>query len=658
MRAFFKMQLKIYFRLASSYVSPLVIGAFYIILVAAVRLSVGAADVQRILDSNQYIELSANFCMIAAFIISSFVTQTFFYRYKNEGIEYLLYSKPIKRRQIFFSNVFASIIGLVISMALMSAMFFISQLIIPFTFTKALLSTLSFFAAGLLCAALALGIASIAQNFVESKVFQVLVAVMPILGIMTLGFVKFSSSIDVVQTTYQAANRPIILIPNSPDLKGDSSKAVENLNSRIRSQKDLLIENQTTANMLENKEKLAFNPFSKKFNVQKRESIADSADKSKNSFYSRIYWLNFKEYFFPAFTAYDKNLRNWNVWLSYNLLDKKDNKIINKETGELNKEVIKYLKDKYNIDINNQILVKTTDNDLYSLGYNISNFKDIFDWDRFEDKPLFSVGLNDIQNRNFEEFDEFTKKVINIILDKNKKTFIRNILLSESFLDLKAYLTGTVDTVNALEIINFLTGLTRYALLKDKHNFELVKVKIKERSTTEKNDQLKKLFSHIDKKSAILSYVLLANANFKEYTSAIDDYIKARFETKNLTAIQKTRLNSYIEIMRKRAINAFSQLFWTVNIFNIIGEKQNDKFLNSLETKNLVPYLSQSTENFDKFNREYKQSIIKVVKLNDNLIELSRNNYIETSTAIGMTLLVSLTFITLGYLQFERKNFK
>ncbi|WP_430004003.1 hypothetical protein, partial [Mycoplasmopsis bovis] len=60
---------------------------------------------------------------------------------------------------------FASIIGLVISMALMSAMFFISQLIIPFTFTKALLSTLSFFAAGLLCAALALGIASIAQNF-------------------------------------------------------------------------------------------------------------------------------------------------------------------------------------------------------------------------------------------------------------------------------------------------------------------------------------------------------------------------------------------------------------------------------------------------------------------------------------------------------------
>nr|WP_307923411.1 hypothetical protein [Mycoplasmopsis bovis] len=50
--------------------------------------------------------------------------------------------------------------------------------------------------------------------------------------------------------------------------------------------------------------------------------------------------------------------------------------------------------------------------------------------------------------------------------------------------------------------------------------------------------------------------------------------------------------------------------------------------------------------------------IIKVVKLNDNLIELSRNNYIETSTAIGMTLLVSLTFITLGYLQFERKNFK
>ncbi|NEU03213.1 ABC transporter permease, partial [Escherichia coli] len=77
----------------------------------------------------------------------------------------------------------------------------------------------------------------------------------------------------------------------------------------------------------------------------------------------------------------------------------------------------------------------------------------------------------------------------------------------------------------------------------------------------------------------------------------------------------------------------------------IVGERQNGNFANLLETKNLIPYLSESKDKFSKFNKNYKQSIIKVVKLNDNLIELERKNYIETPTSIGITLLVSLTFI-------------
>lgn len=215
-----------------------------------------------------------------------------------------------------------------------------------------------------------------------------------------------------------------------------------------------------------------------------------------------------------------------------------------------------------------------------------------------------------------------------------------------------------MDAVNALEIVDFLTGLTKYALLEEKHNFDLVKTKIEEKAKSEKDPNLKKLLEHLKSKSAILSYDLLQSSNFKEYSSTLDDYINARFDTKELSEIQKTRLNSYISIMRERAINAFSQLFWTINIFNIVGERQNGNFANLLETKNLIPYLSESKEKFSKFNKNYKQSIIKVVKLNDNLIELERKNYIETPTSVGITLLVSLTFITLGYLQFERKNFK
>lgn len=41
-------------------------------------------------------------------------------------------------------------------------------------------------------------------------------------------------------------------------------------------------------------------------------------------------------------------------------------------------------------------MVKIISNDFYFLGYNISNFKDIFDWDRFEEKLFFRIGFNDI----------------------------------------------------------------------------------------------------------------------------------------------------------------------------------------------------------------------------------------------------------------------
>lgn len=75
-------------------------------------------------------------------------------------------------------------------------------------------------------------------------------------------------------------------------------------------------------------------------------------NKVKKLFYLYIYWLNFKEYYFFIFIVYDRNLRNWNVILNYNILNNKLS-VINKENGELNKDVIEYLKIKYNLDINN-----------------------------------------------------------------------------------------------------------------------------------------------------------------------------------------------------------------------------------------------------------------------------------------------------------------
>ncbi|PZW01492.1 ABC transporter permease [Metamycoplasma auris] len=659
MGAFFRMQLKIYFRLWSSYIAPLAIGAFYIVLIALIKLALNTNEVDKLVNSNNYIEAIGNFGMIASFIICTFVTQTFFYRYRREGIEYILYSKPIKRFQIYLSNVLASIIGLVLSMFLMGFTFFISKLIVPIEPKKAIITALSLTWAGLLCGLLGLGIASLVQNFVEMKVFQIIVGIVPILSILVMNFVKFAQGINVVKVGFRVANNPVLLIPNK-DVVG-TNKSIDNLNRRISSLDDLLIENERVANKFENDQKLTFNPLQKEFKTKKIDSSLDIINNSRNSLYSKIFFLNFKEYYFPLLTLHNRSLQNASVYVDYNknLKDRKYYDILDQE-GNLKEDTLKKLNNKYNLNLKEQILFKTDNNDVYALSYHVNNFKNIFGVSdassnaQFE--SFFDYATDDIQNNNFDQFKEFNNRVIKFILNKEYADKIKNVLVN--FLGLEKLLTQNPDVTIVHRVIEILSRLTKHVVLNDEIKFKEEIEKIKEEIKNDKNKDLKELN---DKFSIYLPFLSLETIkekiNLDNLSGLVDNYIKHNFDQSKLSEIQRRKLESALAKTKEKAAEELSKLLWTINVFKIIGLQEDGTFKTTLSTKNFLNYLAQSSTNYNKFV-DYKKGILKVIKLNDNLIEFQRKPYLEPLTALLITYIISSILIIAGYLKFQRKNFK
>lgn len=96
MNSLFRMQLKIYFRQVSSYVLPAILGTFFFLIILATRITVKDPDnLKTILNSGFFITNFGNVGIFCAFIISAFIAQTIFYKYRQEGVEYILFSKPI-----------------------------------------------------------------------------------------------------------------------------------------------------------------------------------------------------------------------------------------------------------------------------------------------------------------------------------------------------------------------------------------------------------------------------------------------------------------------------------------------------------------------------------------------------------------------------------
>ena len=110
MRVFFKMQLKMFYRQKSSYIIAIVLTILNIAIALALFVSLKVADPSgQLANSSEASSMFRTFMVMfgtaSGFMTSAFTLQTLFYKYKEEGIYYVMQSKPITRFEIYTATI-------------------------------------------------------------------------------------------------------------------------------------------------------------------------------------------------------------------------------------------------------------------------------------------------------------------------------------------------------------------------------------------------------------------------------------------------------------------------------------------------------------------------------------------------------------------------
>ena len=136
MRVFFKMQLKMFYRQKSSYIIAIVLTILNIAIALALFVSLKVADPSgQLANSSEASSMFRTFMVMfgtaSGFMTSAFTLQTLFYKYKEEGIYYVMQSKPITRFEIYTATIGAGTIALTTQILITSLGYFAGTFFIP-----------------------------------------------------------------------------------------------------------------------------------------------------------------------------------------------------------------------------------------------------------------------------------------------------------------------------------------------------------------------------------------------------------------------------------------------------------------------------------------------------------------------------------------------
>ncbi|MDD7896549.1 ABC transporter permease [Metamycoplasma hyosynoviae] len=281
MKAFFKIQLKLFYRQISYYISAIVLSLINVVIAFSLYISLKVADpsgkfVQSTEASSMYRSFMVVFGTVSGFMTSAFAMQNLFYKYKEEGLFYVMQSKPITKREIFVATIFAGIIVLASQIGINSIGYFIGTFFIPALPLKhKFLSWLVFFAASFLISLVSMSIGAIGNNFVQAKSYQFVAGWIP--GI----FVLISFFISTPGRTKANLVQPIAVAKNAYIVKQKKSDEEDLKNIKF------------IANPL-NVNKFSFlidNTFSQK------EDFRTTIDKTRRNFYHKVFWMDLSSYF-------------------------------------------------------------------------------------------------------------------------------------------------------------------------------------------------------------------------------------------------------------------------------------------------------------------------------------------------------------------------
>lgn len=194
MRVFFKMQLKMFYRQKSSYIIAIVLTILNIAIALALFVSLKVADPSgQLANSSEASSMFRTFMVMfgtaSGFMTSAFTLQTLFYKYKEEGIYYVMQSKPITRFEIYTATIGAGTIALTTQILITSLGYFVGTFFIPaLTLTSKFTSWITFFLASLLIGILSMGIGAIGHNFIQSKSYQFLAGWIPTIFVLIFFF--------------------------------------------------------------------------------------------------------------------------------------------------------------------------------------------------------------------------------------------------------------------------------------------------------------------------------------------------------------------------------------------------------------------------------------------------------------------------------------
>lgn len=285
MKVFFKMQLKMFYRQKSSYIIAIVLTILNIAIALALFVSLKVADPSgQLANSSEASSMFRTFMVMfgtaSGFMTSAFTLQTLFYKYKEEGIYYVMQSKPITRFEIYTATIGAGTIALTTQILITSLGYFVGTFFIPaLTLTSKFTSWITFFLASLLIGILSMGIGAIGHNFIQSKSYQFLAGWIPTIFVLIFFFLSTP-----------AKTKTNIMLPLST---AKNSYVVRNYKNDQ--------EKQNAAKFVASPYRFGQYEFEVENRVSTKTNFVDSIKEANLTLYNRIYWMDVSTYFSSIF---------------------------------------------------------------------------------------------------------------------------------------------------------------------------------------------------------------------------------------------------------------------------------------------------------------------------------------------------------------------
>ncbi len=593
MLAFLKLQLKLYFRHKSSYIVPLILGLFFIAIRGALYLAIkNTNEVANIFNSSFLSRNLSAFALFTTYVIGTFTGMTIFFKYRQEGLELISFSKPISRTKIYFANIFATFIGSFFSLLVCLMGNFISIAIIPqLTVWFAFSSTLAMGIAIALGLIFIIGISAIVQLFVEVKLFQILIGVIPFFISMIFSIIYQPLVSDNIKIYDSMRNR--LVVPLGKDIS-KMNRQVDRLKNELNNDFDVLLTNKT-----------AYQYFETYNNEPNYTTQIEAINEYNNSFYRKIYWLNYSEYFYRTFILFNNDIISDYKKPTYTKLD-----VI--KDGEINS----YL-EKFAINSDQNIYFKVHDEKT-----NIENY------------VLLGYNLN---------------KFINLFNNYNTNASENSGVIGNRYLNYTSSLSSTEKNLNNLKLINLLLwgkllGFDRKLFLTNIENNSLGVYDVEKDYKTASLEKIKQYLTNIGNDEQVMGFV-------QELVEQIAQNIQPKID--ELASVSERY--AYNEMMKKfgEFKEKLTLMLKNTVLTSLTGLQISEEKL-VVEWTELNDLANKDVENLNLHDKNF----VTFYVMQNNLIEFSRTDGFNIYVAILTPIIIGLLAIIAGWAISLKKDYK